>query len=196
MRVLVTGGAGFIGTAVCRKLVDEHGALVINVDKLTYASIQRSIDSFRGNSSYVFERVDICDRPALDAVFERHRPTAVLHLAAETHVDRSIDAPAAFINTNVLGTYTLLEAATAYRSRLSPAVCAEFRFVHVSTDEVYGSLGDKGRSARKRHMGRVRPIRPAKRPGSSRTRLAQDLWFSDYHFHCSNNYGPRNFRRN
>ena len=194
MRVLVTGGAGFIGTAVCRKLVDEHGALVINVDKLTYASIQRSIDSFRGNSSYVFERVDICDRAALDAVFERHRPTAVLHLAAESHVDRSIDAPAAFINTNVLGTYTLLEAATAYRSRLSPAACAEFRFVHVSTDEVYGSLGDKGRF---REDTPYAPSSPYSASKAASDHLAR-AWCKTFGLpviisHCSNNYGPYQF---
>jgi dTDP-glucose 4,6-dehydratase len=194
MRVLVTGGAGFIGTAICRKLVDEQGALVINVDKLTYASIQQSIDSFRGNPSYVFEHVDICDRAALDTVFERHRPTAVLHLAAESHVDRSIDAPTSFINTNVLGTYTLLEAAAAYRARLSPPACTKFRFVHVSTDEVYGSLGAKGRF---REDTPYAPSSPYSASKAASDHLAH-AWCKTFGLpviisHCSNNYGPYQF---
>ena len=194
MRVLVTGGAGFIGSAVCRKLVDEHGALVINVDKLTYASIQRSIDSFAGNPSYVFEHTDICDRAALDAIFERHRPTAVLHLAAESHVDRSIDAPAAFIKTNVIGTYTLLEVAAAHYARLSPEARTDFRFVHVSTDEVYGSLGDKGRF---REDSPYAPSSPYSASKAASDHLAH-AWCKTFDLpviisHCSNNYGPYQF---
>ena len=194
MRVLVTGGAGFIGTTVCRKLVDEHGAFVVNIDKLTYASIQRSIDSFAGNPSYVFERADICDRAALDAIFARHRPTAILHLAAESHVDRSIDSPAAFINTNVVGTYMLLEAAAAYHASLSPEARAEFRFVHVSTDEVYGSLGDHGRFSEDTPYAPSSPYSASK---AASDHLAH-AWCKTFDLpiiisHCSNNYGPYQF---
>ena len=141
MRVLVTGGAGFIGSAVCRLLVLQHGAAVISVDKLTYASNLRSLDAIAGHAAYAFEQLDICDREELDRVFRKYEPNAVIHLAAESHVDRSITGPSAFINTNIVGTYTLLEAARDYCSRLSAKNRDKFRFVHVSTDEVYGSLG-------------------------------------------------------
>src|ERR1700694_1525791 len=144
MRVLVTGGAGFIGSAVCRWLIG-HGIPVVNVDKLTYAANLQSLAAIADNKDYAFERADICNRPALAAVFAKHRPTAVLHLAAESHVDRSIAGAAPFIDSNILGTYQLLEAALDYyRGRKAPAK-AEFKLVHVSTDEVYGTLGDGGK---------------------------------------------------
>src|ERR1700739_3366799 len=140
MRVLVTGGAGFIGSAVCHALV-KRGAFVVNVDKLTYAANPRSLEAIAPDPRYAFERHDICDRAAMDAALAKHQPTAVLHLAAESHVDRSITGAAAFIDTNIAGTYHLLEAARHYWTGLAPAERAGFRFVHVSTDEVYGSLG-------------------------------------------------------
>src|SRR5215471_13590439 len=144
MRVLVTGGAGFIGSAVCHALI-ARGAFVINVDKLTYAANPRSLDAIAHDPHYAFERLDICERAAMDAVLAKHQPSAVLHLAAESHVDRSITGAAAFIDTNIAGTYHLLEAARQYWAGLTPAQREGFRFVHVSTDEVYGSLGAEGR---------------------------------------------------
>ena len=120
MRVLVTGGAGFIGSAVCRLLVGTHGIEVVNVDKLTYAANPRSLDPIAHDQKYKFVQADICDRSAIDAVFETYEPTAVLHLAAESHVDRSITGASAFIETNILGSYQLLEAARDYYERLAP----------------------------------------------------------------------------
>src|SRR6201981_2351210 len=143
MRVLVTGGAGFIGSAVCHALV-KRGAFVVNVDKLTYAANPRSLDAIAHDPHYAFERRDICDRAAIDAVLAQYQPTAVLHLAAESHVDRSISGAAAFIDTNIAGIYQLLEAARQYWAALPPERRKAFRFVQVSTDEVYGSLGAEG----------------------------------------------------
>jgi len=140
MRVFVTGGAGFIGSAVCRRLVLNHGAAVVNIDKLTYAANLRSLEPLAGDPAYVFEQVDVCDHIDLDDLFAKYEPDAVIHLAAESHVDRSITGPSAFINTNVLGTYNLLEASRKYCDCLTATKRGRFRFVHVSTDEVYGSL--------------------------------------------------------
>src|SRR5437764_2328141 len=145
MRVLVTGGAGFIGSAVCRLLVAEFDATVLNVDKLTYAANLTSLRSIEGNPRYAFRRADICDRKAISDLFAEFSPDAVLHLAAESHVDRSIDGPAAFIATNIEGTYVLLEIALAYWRRLPAKPAKRFRFHHVSTDEVFGSLGPEGK---------------------------------------------------
>ena len=144
MRFLITGGAGFIGSALVRLLVGEGAHRVLNVDKLTYAGNRESLRAVAGRPGYEFLQADICDRAALDAAFAAFQPDAVLHLAAESHVDRSIDGPAAFIQTNVVGTYTLLEAARAYWSAQPPARRAAFRFLHISTDEVFGSLGPTG----------------------------------------------------
>ncbi|HVL22317.1 MAG TPA: GDP-mannose 4,6-dehydratase, partial [Amaricoccus sp.] len=138
MRLLVTGGAGFIGSAVVRQAIAD-GHEVVNLDALTYAANLANLDSVAGSSRYAFEEADIRDRAALDRIFARHQPDAVMHLAAESHVDRSIDGPAAFIDTNITGTYTLLEAARAYW-----AGGRDFRFHHVSTDEVFGTLGAEG----------------------------------------------------
>jgi dTDP-glucose 4,6-dehydratase len=142
MKVLVTGGAGFIGSAVVRHLVGDAGYAVVNLDALTYAGRVESVASVAADPSYAFEHADIRDAIALARVFDAHAPDAVLHLAAESHVDRSIDDPAAFIDTNVLGTYTLLEATLDYHRTLPAAKRDAFRFLHVSTDEVFGDLAD------------------------------------------------------
>jgi dTDP-glucose 4,6-dehydratase len=193
MRVLVTGGAGFIGSAVCHALV-ARGASVVNVDKLTYAANPRSLDAIAHDPHYAFERLDICDRAAMDAVLAKHRPTAVLHLAAESHVDRSITGAAAFIDTNITGTYHLLEAARHYWAGLSATARAGFRFVHVSTDEVYGSLGADGRF---HEDTPYRPSSPYSASKAASDHLAQ-AWHRTYGLpvivsNCSNNYGPRQF---
>ena len=193
-RILVTGGAGFIGSAVCRQLVDVYGASVINVDKLTYAANLHSLDSIAGNPRYVFERADICDRNALDAVFNRHQPTAVIHLAAESHVDRSISGPEAFLKTNIEGTYHLLEATRHYYGSLGAEQRSQFRVVHVSTDEVYGSLGAEGLF---REDSPYQPSSPYSASKAASDHLAH-AWYKTYGLpiiisNCSNNYGPYQF---
>ncbi|MFQ2827202.1 dTDP-glucose 4,6-dehydratase [Aeromonas caviae] len=140
MKILVTGGAGFIGSAVVRHIIRDTQDSVVNLDKLTYAGNLESLAEVSSSERYAFEQVDICDRIELDRVFALHQPDAVMHLAAESHVDRSITGPAAFIETNIVGTYTLLEAARAYWNGLSETRKAAFRFHHISTDEVYGDL--------------------------------------------------------
>jgi dTDP-glucose 4,6-dehydratase len=193
MRVLVTGGTGFIGSAVCRALVGRDMS-VVNVDKLTYAANPRSLDAIADDARYAFERLDICDRAAMDAVFARHQPTAVLHLAAESHVDRSITGAAAFLDTNIAGTYQLLEAVRHYHARLAPDRRDRFRFVHVSTDEVYGSLGAAGRF---REDTAYRPSSPYSASKAASDHLAH-AWHRTYGLpvivaNSSNNYGPRQF---
>jgi dTDP-glucose 4,6-dehydratase len=194
VHVLVTGGAGFIGSAVCRKLVGTHGVPVVNVDKLTYAANLNSLSAIANDPRYTFKRADVCDRAAMDAIFIKYRPTAVLHLAAESHVDRSITGAGAFIDTNVVGTYQLLEAARRYYSRLSPGLRDRFRFVHISTDEVYGSLGMAGR------FHEDTPYQPSSPYAASKAasdHLAH-AWFKTYGLpvivsNCSNNFGPFQF---
>src|SRR5882724_7646915 len=139
-RRLVTGGAGFIGSALCRHLIAASEALVVNLDKLTYAANLDSLMPIAGHNRYRFEKADICDAAALRRIFTQYRPDIVMHLAAESHVDRSIDGPAAFIETNIVGTYRLLQSARAYWMQLSDKRRSEFRFHHVSTDEVFGDL--------------------------------------------------------
>src|SRR3954465_4198578 len=139
MRVLVTGGAGFIGSAVCRHFIADLKHDVVVVDKLTYAGNMASLAPVASSSRYAFEKHDICDPAVIEAIFAKYQPDAVVHLAAESHVDRSISGSDVFVKTNVIGTFTLLEAARRY---LSLHKNPDFRFVHVSTDEVYGSLGD------------------------------------------------------
>ena len=143
-RALVTGGAGFIGSAVVRLLLDEPGVAVMNVDKLTYAGGPEALRTVADRPAYRFERADVADRAAMDRIFAAFRPTHVMHLAAETHVDRSITGAGAFVQTNILGTFTLLEAARAYWSGLGAGDRDAFRLLHVSTAEVYGSLGPDG----------------------------------------------------
>ncbi|ABE63800.1 dTDP-glucose 4,6-dehydratase [Nitrobacter hamburgensis X14] len=194
MRVLVTGGAGFIGSAVCRRLVLGYGTAVVNIDKLTYAANLRSLDALAGEPGYAFEQVDICDRADVEGVFAKYEPDATIHLAAESHVDRSITGPSAFINTNVVGTYNMLEAARKYYDRLTPERRDRFRFVHVSTDEVYGSLGAAGLFCEETSY---RPSSPYSASKAASDHLAH-AWFKTYELpviisNCSNNYGPYQF---
>src|SRR6516162_4120169 len=144
MRVMVTGGAGFIGSAVSRHFVLDLGHEVVVVDKLTYAGNLASLQSIASHDKFAFERTDICDVEAIRRIFSQYRPDAVVHLAAESHVDRSIFAPNVFVQTNVVGTYVLLEASREYLVKYNSSTNRDFRFIHVSTDEVYGSLGDIG----------------------------------------------------
>lgn len=192
--VIVTGGAGFIGSAVCRLLIGETDARIVNVDKLTYAACPEALAMVAGNPRYAFEKVDICDGDALRRVFADHRPDAVMHLAAESHVDRSIDGPMDFMTTNVVGTATLLEVARAYWSELEDDAARRFRFHHVSTDEVFGSLGADGL------FTEDSPYRPNS-PYSASKAAADHLvraWGETYGLpiivtNCSNNYGPWQF---
>jgi dTDP-glucose 4,6-dehydratase len=194
MRLLITGGAGFIGSAVCRQLVGSHRVPVVNVDKLTYAANLTSLDPIAKDFRYAFEQADVCDRSALDAIFARYKPTGVVHLAAESHVDRSITGSDAFLETNVVGTYRLLEATKLYYETLSPDLKARFRFVHVSTDEVYGSLGPAGRFCEDTPY---QPSSPYSASKAASDHLAH-AWYKTYGLpvivsNCSNNYGPYQF---
>ena len=162
MKILVTGGAGFIGSAAVRAAV-ARGHAVVNLDAMTYAACEANLASVAGSGLYAFERADIRDRAAVERILREHRPDAVLHLAAESHVDRSIDAPGAFVDTNVMGTYALLEAARAFWEREGRP--EGFRFHHVSTDEVFGSWGPPTRPSRRpRPTTRARPTRPPRPP--------------------------------
>jgi len=193
MRVLVTGGAGFIGSTACRRLIAD-GISVVNADKLTYAANPKSLTVVAHHPRYVFEHADICDRVALDRIFGQSQPDAVLHLAAESHVDRSITDAAVFVQTNVVGTYQLLEAARQYWQVLSPDRRAGFRFVHVSTDEVFGSLGREGRF---QEDTLYRPNSPYSASKAGSDHLA-NAWYKTYGLpvivcNSSNSYGPYQF---
>ena len=195
MKVLVTGGAGFIGSALIRYLISGTDNDVINLDKLTYAGNLDSLLPVADSPRYQFEQADICDRESLDRIFAAHQPDAVIHLAAESHVDRSIDGPGDFIQTNLVGTYSMLEAGRAYWSGLSDAARAEFRFLHVSTDEVYGDLA--GSDDLFREDTPYDPSSPyaATKAGSDHLVRA---WGRTFKFpvlvtNCSNNYGPYQF---
>jgi len=194
-RILLTGGAGFIGSAVVRRLIGETTSTVITVDKLTYAGNLDSLASAKEDPRHHFEQVDICDAAALRRVFQRHRPDAVMHLAAESHVDRSIHGSAEFIRTNILGTYTLLEVARAYWNELEAGLKARFRVHHVSTDEVYGDLGN-GESAFTEQTAYA-PSSPYAASKASSDHLVR-AWHRTYGLpviitNCSNNYGPYQF---
>lgn len=195
MKILVTGGAGFIGSAVVRHIIESTQDSVVNVDKLTYAGNLESLESVENNPRYAFEQVDICDAKALVRVFEHHQPDAVMHLAAESHVDRSIDGPAAFIETNIVGTYTLLEAARAYWNTLNDERKAAFRFHHISTDEVYGDL--EGTDDLFTETTPYAPSSPYSASKASSDHLVR-AWLRTYGLptivtNCSNNYGPFHF---
>ena len=193
-RVFVTGGAGFIGSAVIRQLLDETDCFVVNVDKLTYAANLASLPGATDHPCYRFEHVDICDGAELGRLFATYRPDAVMHLAAESHVDRSIDGPGAFIHTNVVGSYQLLEATRHYWQTLPAAERAAFRFQHVSTDEVFGSLGSEGL------FHETTPYHPNS-PYSASKAASDHLvraWHETYGLpvvvtNCSNNYGAYQF---
>ncbi|EPF2928726.1 dTDP-glucose 4,6-dehydratase [Vibrio navarrensis] len=195
MKILVTGGAGFIGSAVIRHIINHTQDSVINLDKLTYAGNLESLADVVDNSRYTFEKVDICDRAELDRVFAHHAPDAVMHLAAESHVDRSIDGPAAFIQTNIVGTYNLLEAARAYWLTLEESAKARFRFHHISTDEVYGDL--EGTDDLFTETTAYTPSSPYSASKASSDHLVR-AWQRTYGLptvvtNCSNNYGPYHF---
>ena len=194
MRVLVTGGAGFIGSAVCRHLVGRVGASVLNLDKLTYAASLASLAPIEASPRYTFRQGDICDLSLVEALLDAFEPTAVVHLAAESHVDRSISGPKAFIDTNITGTFTLLEAARGYWEALPEKRRDAFRFLHVSTDEVYGSLGNEGRFTEET---RYDPSSPYSASKAASDHLAKS-WHRTYGLpvvvsNCSNNYGPCQF---
>jgi len=191
MKLLVTGGAGFIGSAVVR-LAIRRGLSVVNLDKLTYAGSLTNVAEVADSPLYAFEQADICDRARIDAVLARHQPDAIMHLAAESHVDRSIDGPAAFIETNITGTYTMLEAARAYwTARGKPP---GFRFHHISTDEVFGSLGPTGKFTEDTPYDPRSPYSASKAASDHLVRA----WSETYGLpvvltNCSNNYGPYHF---
>ncbi|RCW24314.1 MULTISPECIES: dTDP-glucose 4,6-dehydratase [unclassified Vibrio] len=195
MKIIVTGGAGFIGSAVVRHIIRGTQDTVINLDKLTYAGNLESLVDVSESERYYFEQVDICDRAELDRVFSEHQPDMVMHLAAESHVDRSIDGPAAFIETNVMGTYHLLEAARQYWSGLEDARKSAFRFHHISTDEVYGDL--EGTDDLFTETTSYAPSSPYSASKASSDHLVR-AWQRTYGLptlitNCSNNYGPYHF---
>ena len=195
MRILVTGGAGFIGSAVIRCLLENSSHEVVNVDSLTYAGNLESLASVADEARYVFAKVDIADRAELERVFTETQPDAVMHLAAESHVDRSIEGPSAFIQTNVVGTCTLLEVTRAYHQKLEPAKQAAFRFLHVSTDEVYGDLENDGSLFTEETS--YAPSSPYSASKASSDHLVR-AWNRTFGLptlvsNCSNNYGPYHF---
>jgi len=194
MKAVITGGAGFIGSAVIRYAISTLDVEIVNIDKLTYAGNLESLREVEGNPRYKFEHVDIRDRKAMDRIFSQYKPDAVMHLAAESHVDRSIDGPAAFIETNIMGTYTLLEAARDYWNSLDVKKKAEFRFHHVSTDEVYGTLGQEGHFTESTAYAPNSPYSASKASSDHLVRA----WHHTYKLpvittNCSNNYGPYQF---
>ncbi|MDB4178050.1 dTDP-glucose 4,6-dehydratase [Gammaproteobacteria bacterium] len=194
-KILITGGAGFIGSAVIRYLINETPHSVINLDKLTYAGNLKSLASIQDNPRYLFEHDDICNQTALYKIFNEYQPDIVMHLAAESHVDRSIDGPGDFINTNIIGTYTLLEASKNYWNGLETINKSNFRFHHVSTDEVYGDLGPKDNPFTENTP--YAPSSPYSASKASSDHLVR-AWHRTFGLpivitNCSNNYGPYQF---
>ena len=195
MKFLVTGGAGFIGSAVIRHLINDTEHSVVNVDKLTYAGNLNSLKSVSDSDRYAFEEVDICDAEAIKRVYKTHQPDIIMHLAAESHVDRSIDGPGEFIQTNILGTYTLLDQARAYWAALDEEKKEAFRFHHISTDEVYGDL--EGTDDLFTETTPYAPSSPYSASKASSDHLVR-AWQRTYGLptlvtNCSNNYGPYHF---
>ncbi len=194
MKIVVTGGAGFIGSAVCRMLVRELGVQVVNIDCLTYAANLASLEVIEKSPLYAFYQVNVCDRAAVTDILRLEQPDAIMHLAAESHVDRSITGSAAFIETNITGTYSMLEAARAYWSELPMRRRQAFRFLHISTDEVFGSLGDEGLFSETTSYDPSSPY-SASKAASDHLVMA---WHRTYGLpvvlsNCSNNYGPYHF---
>lgn len=190
----MTGGAGFIGSALIRLLIAETDWRIVNIDKLTYAGNLESLAALAGNPRYVFSQTDIGDRASLDRLFAEHKPAGLIHLAAESHVDRSIHGPADFIETNIVGTYTLLEAARAYCVSMGKDGLAQFRFHHVSTDEVYGSLGEQGLFTETTAYSPNSPYSASKASSDHLVRAWQHTFGLPVLItNCSNNYGPYQF---
>ncbi len=195
MKILVTGGAGFIGSAVIRHIIQHTNNQVLNIDKLTYAGNLESLKEIDQHSNYEFKQIDICDTEQITAAIDAFQPHAIMHLAAESHVDRSIDGPAAFIQTNIVGTYTLLEAARKYWMELDAEAQQNFRFHHISTDEVYGDL--EGTTDLFTETTSYAPSSPYSASKASSDHLVR-AWHRTYGLpvivtNCSNNYGPYHF---
>jgi dTDP-glucose 4,6-dehydratase len=192
--IFVTGGAGFIGSSVVRHLLRDTDARVVNIDKLTYAANLESLPGATGNPRYAFERACICDAAALRKLFEKYKPRAVMNLAAESHVDRSIDGPGEFIQTNIVGTFTILQETLRYWRGQSPEERAQFRFLHISTDEVFGTLGEQGLFTETTPYAPNSPYSASKASSDHLVRA----WRETYDLptlvtNCSNNYGPYHF---
>lgn len=202
MKLLITGGAGFIGSAVIRHIINKTQDEVVNVDKLTYAGNLESLSEVSDSQRYAFEKVDICNRSEVDRVLAQHRPDAIMHLAAESHVDRSIDGPADFIETNIVGTYTLLEATRQYWQAMEAEKKANFRFHHISTDEVYGDLPHPSETPNAEECLFTEETAYAPSSPYSASKASSDhlvrAWQRTYGLpvlvtNCSNNYGPYHF---